>query len=287
MKLDEILKPCVELVSLSLSLDTNHRQKLANDEILRQNFANDVSLLIIHHPTVKRLVFRNFEDSIVGYEDKYPLPTSLETLILSDSRVYFEHWTDASNTPHIRDLTIVKTSCRSQSEMEGCFRFIEGHAETLVSLHINLCMKRHQPTVDRLKRMAKCLAQFNKLQRFTYRVRNVRDILEILLDVMPLIAINQSLNSYSLDCDYEYWRYDRDFLQALQLAMKTVCVGRKRLLDFAIVIVKIGQGFQDGFPIVEYEEYCRLWSVFGYQRHFPDREDDWDEDDTEEDFQDA
>ena len=281
MKLDEILKPCVELASLSLSLNTTH-----GTIFLRQNLANDVSLLISHHPTVKRLVFRYFEDFIVDYEGKYPLPTSLETLELTDSRVDLEHWTDASNTPHIRDLTILSTHFGSQSDMERCLKFVESQAETLVSLHIDLSTFEYQPTVDRLKRMAKRLAQFNKLQRFTYHVQNVHDILEILLHVMPLIAINQSLNSYELSSNsyLRRYMYDRDLLQALQLAMKTTCMGRKRPLDFAIVIFKVGRVLQHGFPIVEYEE---LWDVTGYQPNSLDREDDTDEDDSDEDFQDA
>src|SRR6218665_236395 len=218
LKLDEILKCCVELTSLSLTLYTTH-----GTIFLRQNLAKDVSLLIGHHPAVKRLVLCKFEDLIFGYEDKYPLPTSLETLVLSDSIL-------TSTTPRIRDLTILNTRCDSQSDMERCLKFVENQAETLVSLHIDLSMNGQQPTVDRLKRMTKRLAEFNKLQRFTYRMPNVRDILEILLDVMPLIAINQSLNSYSLDSDSYLWRYDRDFLQALQLAMKAICMG-----DFLIL----------------------------------------------------
>src|SRR6218665_3530539 len=253
LKLDEILKPCVELTSLSLTLYTTH-----GTIFLRQNLAKDVSLLIGHHPTVKRLVLCKFEDLIVGYEDKYPLPTSLETLVLSDSIL-------TSTTPHIRDLMISNTCCGCQSDMERCLRFVESQAETLVSLHIDLSMNGQQPTVDRLKRMTKRLAEFNKLQRFMYRVQNLHDILEILIDVMPLIAINQSLNSYSLDS--YLWTYDREFLQALQLAMKTTCIGRRRLLDFATVIFHVDEEFQDGFPIVEYED---LWEVVGYRFHLPE-----------------
>jgi len=250
LKLDEILKPCVELTSLSLSLYATD-----GTTSLRQNLAKDVSLLIGHHPTVKRLVLYKFKDLMVGYEDKYPLPTSLETLELVDSIL-------TSSTPHIRDLTILNTHCGSQSDMEGCLKFVESQAETLVSLDIYLSTKRDQPTVDRLKHMAKRVAQFSKLKSFAYRVENVDNILEILRDVMPLIAVNQSLNSYELRSDSDLRRYDRDFLQSLQLAMKKICVGSERLVDFATVIFLVGKKFQDGFPIVQYED---LWDVVGHQ----------------------
>jgi len=104
LKLDEILKPCVELTYLSLHLFTAGR-----NDALRQQLANDLSLLIDHLPTLKRLVLDGFQDLLVGYWDKYRLPTSLETLALRDSvlmHVDFEHGTDASTTSHIRDLTI-------------------------------------------------------------------------------------------------------------------------------------------------------------------------------------
>jgi len=135
-----------------------------------------------------------------------------------------EHGTDASTTSHIRDLTISSSLVsKSPSDINGYLKFVESHAETLVSLHIDLSRGEHQPTVDSLKRMAKRLAKFNKLQRFTYHVQNVHDILVILRDVIPLIAVNQSLNSYSLSSDFGLLRYDRDFLQSLQLTMKTIC----------------------------------------------------------------
>jgi len=259
LKLDKILKPCVELTSLSLELLTAVR-----NVALRQKLANDVSLLIGHHPTLKRLVLDNFEDLLVGCWDKNRLPTSLETLELYHTilmRVDLEHGTDTSTTSHIRDLSI--TSFSSPSDIEGHLKFVESHAETLVSLHINFSWGDHQPTVDRLKRMAKRLAKFNKLQRFTYHVQNVDDILEMLLDVMPLI---ESLNSYHLSSDDTL--YDRDFLQSLQLAMKKTCIGRKGLLDFATVIFYVGgRKFQDGIPIVEYEE---LSEVLGCHCHLRD-----------------
>jgi|SRR6218665_2953035 len=232
-KLDEILKPCVELTSLSLSLCANQR----NDTV-RRKLANNLSLLIGHHPSLKRLVLENFEDLLVGYWDQYRLPTSLETLEFKDSslmRVDLEHGTNT--TSHIRDIKISSFSCSiSPSEIEGYLKFVESHAETLVSLDINLSENEHQPTVDSLKRMAKRLAQFNKLQRFKYKVRSVHDMLAILRDVMPLIASNQSLNSYSIASACCLLGYDKDILQQLQLAMKTICVGRKRLLDFAKLI---------------------------------------------------
>src|SRR6218665_3087549 len=56
-KLDEILKPCVELTSLSLSLCANQR-----NGTVRRKLANNLSLLIGHHPSLKRLVLENFED---------------------------------------------------------------------------------------------------------------------------------------------------------------------------------------------------------------------------------
>src|SRR6218665_1979843 len=235
LKLDEILKPCVELTSLSLSLCANQR-----NDALQQSLANDVSLLIGHHPTLKRLVLRHFRDLIVGYWDKYRLPTSLETLEFYDSslmHVDLEHGTDASTTSHIRDIEISSFLYSiSPSEIEGYLKFVESHAETLVSLDIDLSWNEHQPTVDSLKRMAKRLAQFNKLQRFKYKVRNVHDMLVILREVMPLIASNQSLNSYSITSDRCFLGCDNEILQQLQLAMKTICIGRKRLLDFAILI---------------------------------------------------
>src|SRR6218665_1791464 len=197
LKLDEILKPCVELTSLSLTLFTAER-----NDLFRQKLANDLSLLIGRHPTLKRLVLDNFEDLLAGYWDKYRLPTSLETLGLYNSilmRVDLEHGTDASTTSHIRDIKITNflySICPSQ--IEGCLKFVESHAETLVSLDINLSGGEHQPAVDSLKHMAKRLAKFKKLQRFTYYVRKRQDLLEILHDVMPLIASNQSLNSYRI-----------------------------------------------------------------------------------------
>src|SRR6218665_3425291 len=194
LKLDEILKPCVELTYLSLHLFTAGR-----NDALRQQLANDLSLLIDHLPTLKRLVLDGFQDLLVGYWDKYRLPTSLETLVLKDSIltcVDLEHGTDASTTSHIRDLTISNILlCKSPSHINGYLKFVESHAETLVSLDIFVCVGEHQPTVDSLKLMAKRLAKFNKLQRFTYRVQNAHDILVILRDVMPLIAIIQSFDS--------------------------------------------------------------------------------------------
>src|SRR6218665_1048212 len=255
LKLDEILKPCVALTSLSLNLYT--REMHEGNDALRQKLANDLSLLIGHHPTLKRLVLGYFQDLLVGYLDKYLLPTSLETLELCDSvltRVDLEHGTDASTTSHIRDLTISNYS--SPSDTEGYLKFVESHAETLVSLHINLSSGEHPPTVDSLKRMAKRLAKFNKLQRFTYYVQNVRDMLEILRDVMPLIAIIQSFDSYILTSDSDLLTYDRDFLQELKLAMKTACIGKRRLLDFSRVYFRVRQKFEDGMPTVEYDEQC-------------------------------
>jgi len=251
-KLDEILKPCVVLTSLSLKLFTAER-----NDLFRQKLANDLSLLIGHHPTLKRLVLRNFLDLLVGYGNKYPLPTSLETLVLHDS--VLTRWTDATTTSHIRDFTISNDSFCSirPSDVEGCLKFVESHAETLVSLHINLSSGEHQPTVDRLKRMAKRLAQFNKLQRFTYYPDNDNDLLEILHDVMSLI--NQSLNSYTLS-DSSFLgddRRDRDFIQSVQMAMKTICRQRRRLLDFALLTFDGHDGF-NGITIVDYEDMCEV-----------------------------
>src|SRR6218665_4040532 len=264
LKLDEILKPCVELSSLSLRLITAER-----NDALRPKLANDLSLLIGHHPTLKRLVLGNFQDLLVGYWDKYRLPTSLETLVLCDSvlmRVDLEHGTDASTTSHIRDLTILNYEYRYffPFDVEGYLKFVESHAETLVSLDIDLSIDQHQPTVDRLKHMAEHLAKFNKLQRFRYRVQNVDDILEILLHVMPLIAVNQSLNSYTLIADRHLSGYDGDFLQSLQLAMKKICIGRERLLDFAELFFFVEAEFYDCIPIFEYEDICNL---VGYMCH--------------------
>src|SRR6218665_1828521 len=177
LKLDEILKPCVELSSLSLRLITAER-----NDALRPKLANDLSLLIGHHPTLKRLVLGNFQDLLVGYWDKYRLPTSLETLVLCDSvlmRVDLEHGTDASTTSHIRDLTILNYEYRYffwPSDIEGYLKFVESQAETLVSLDINLSNVQHRPTVDSLKHMAEHLAKFNKLKSFRYRVLDVDDI---------------------------------------------------------------------------------------------------------------
>src|SRR6218665_410729 len=140
LKLDEILKPCVELTSLSLELYWAER----NDAV-RQKLANDLSLLIGHHPTLKRLVLRDFEDLLVGYWDKYRLPTSLETLEVHRTilmHVDLEHGKDASTTSHIRDLTI--SSKTSLSDIEGYLKFVESHAETLVSLHIDFRWSEHQ-----------------------------------------------------------------------------------------------------------------------------------------------
>src|SRR6218665_632826 len=277
LKLDEILKPCVELTSLSLTLST---AELC--DALGQRVANDLTLLIGHHPTLKRLVLHNFKDLLVGHWDIYRLPISLETLELKDSILTFvdlEHGTDASTISHIQDLTISNffLSIRP-SEIEGYLKFVESQAETLVSLRINLSRNEYQPTVDRLKRMAKRLAKFNKFQRFTYHVKNVHDILEILLDVLPLI---ESLNSYDLRSDSCLFKHGRDFLQSLQLAMKKICIGRKGLLDFATVIFYACQEFQDGIFIGEYDD---LLEVMGYQCHSPD---DYDcEHDIDEDFQD-
>src|SRR6218665_3684068 len=263
LKLDEILKPCVELTSLSLELYTVER-----NDALRQKLANDLSLLIGHHPTLKRLALENFQD-LVGFGDKYRLPTSLETLVLEASVltcVDLEHGTDSSTTSHIRDLTI--SSFPSLSDIEGYLKFVESHAETLVSLHINLSSGEHQPPVDSLKRMAKRLAKFNKLQRFRYHVQNVHDILVILRDVMPLIAINQSLTSYSISSDSGLLTYNGDFLQALQLAMKKICIGRRRVLDFGSVFLTVDDAeFGDGNPTVQYEDVCELE---GYQGHSDD-----------------
>src|SRR6218665_48101 len=254
LKLDEILKPCVELTSLSLELYTVER-----NDALRQKLANDLSLLIGHHPTLKRLALENFQD-LVGFGDKYRLPTSLETLVLEASVltcVDLEHGTDSSTTSHIRDLTI--SSFSSLSDIEGYLKFVESHAETLVSLHINLSRGEHQPTVDSLKRMAKRLAKFNKLQRFRYHVQNVHDILVILRDVMPLIASNQSFNSYELNSDSGLLNCDGDFLQALQLAMKQICIGRRQVLDFGLVCLEgYDAEFGDGNPTVQYEDIREL-----------------------------
>jgi len=263
LKLDEILKPCVELTSLHLRLRLFRAER---NDALRQKLANDVSLLIGRHPTLKRLVLHNFEDLLVGYGDIYRLPTSLETLILLNSslmRVDLEHWTNASTTSHIRNLTIM--SClrsESPSHINGYLKFVESHAETLVSLDINLCMVEHLPTVDSLKRMAKRLAQFNKLQSFKYHVQNVHDLLVILLDVLP-----QSLNSCHLCTSSCLLSYGRDFLQSLQLAMKKMCIGRKGLLDFARVDFYVDKEFADGIPTVEYDE---LSEVIGYSCHSSD-----------------
>src|SRR6218665_837461 len=255
LKLDEILKPCVELTSLSLQLLVNHR-----NDALRQKLANDFSLLIDHHPTLKRLVLRNFKDLLAGYWAKYCLPTSLKTLELDRTifmGVDLEHGKDASTTSHIRDLTISNSS--SPSEIEGCLKFVESHAETLVLLHINFCWGEHQPTVDRLKRMAKRLAKFNKLQSFTYDVENVHDILEMLRDVMPLIAINESFDSYDISSNSSLFKYNRDFLQALQLAMKKICIGRRRVLDYGLVFFDVDYPlYGDDNPTVQYQDVSEL-----------------------------
>src|SRR6218665_42027 len=282
LKLDEILKPCVELTSLSLSLSFASLSDAKQCDALGQKLANDVSLLIGHHPTLKRLVLESFDDLLVGYLDKYRLPTSLETLVLYHTSlmcvVDLEHGTDASTTSHIRDLTISNFFyfvC--PSDIERYLKFVESQAETLVSLHINLSRCVHQPTVDRLKHMAKRLAKSNKLQHFTYHVQNAHAILEILLDVLPLI---ESLKSYNLSSDS--CLCDRDFLQSLQLAMKKICIGRKGLLDFAKVILYVGgREFQDGIPIVEYE---KLSEVLGCQCHLLDGYDS--ECDMDENFED-
>src|SRR6218665_288734 len=191
LKLDEILKPCVELTSLSLTLSTAELY-----DALGQRLANDLTLLIGHHPTLKRLVLHNFEDLLVDHWDIYRLPISLETLVLKDTVftcVDLEYGTDASTISHIQDFTISNFFLSIwPSDREEYLKFVKSQAETLVSLHINLS-RDPQPTVDSLKHMAKRLAKFNKLQRFTYHVKNVDDILEMLLDVMPLI---ESLNSY-------------------------------------------------------------------------------------------
>src|SRR6218665_470271 len=105
LKLDEMLKPCVEMTSLSLTLYAAERSSA-----LQQKLANDLSLLIGHHPTLKRLVLRNFEDHLVRYWDINCLPTSLETLEVYNSilmRVDVEH----STASHIRDLTISSFLC--------------------------------------------------------------------------------------------------------------------------------------------------------------------------------
>jgi len=267
LKLDEILKPCVELTTLrlTLSLCTSHR-----NDTLRQNLANDVSLLFSHHPTVHTVFFTGFEDLIVGYWDKYRLPTSLETLVLLNSvlmRVDLDHSTDVSTTSRIRHIKIASMRYSiCPSGVEGYLKFVESHAETLVSVDINLSWNEHQATENSLKRMAKRLAQFNKLQSFTYYVRNVDDILVILREVMPLIAINQSLNSYSISSNRCFLGYDRDFLQSLRLAMKTICVGRERLLDFAMLISDGHEG-SNGIPIVEYGD---LFEVVGYRCRYPE-----------------
>src|SRR6218665_190148 len=124
LKLDEMLKPCVELTSPSLVLLTAVR-----NDALRQKLANDVSLLIGHHPTLKRLVLDNFEDLLVGCWDKYRLPTSLETLLYRTilMRVDLEHGTDASTTSHIRDLSI--TSFFSPSDIEGHFVMLQSSSK--------------------------------------------------------------------------------------------------------------------------------------------------------------
>src|SRR6218665_2658342 len=272
LKLDEILKPCVALTSLSLTLSTAERY-----DGLGQRLANDLTLLIGHHPTLKRLVLNNFENRLDGHWDICHLPISLETLVLKDSLltcVDLEHWTDSSTISHIQDLTISNFFLSIwPSEIEGYLKFVESQAETLVSLHINLSRCEYQPTVDSLKRMAKRLAKFNKLERFTYHERNVHDILVILRDVLPLI---ESLKSYDLRSDSCLFRHDtRDSLQSLQLAMKKICIGRQGLLDFATVNFYVCREFQDGIFIGEYED---LLEVMGYQCHSPDDEYDMDED---------
>src|SRR6218665_549525 len=284
LKLDEILKPCVELTSLSLTLSTGDLCYA-----LGQRVANDLSLLIGHHPTLKRLVLHNFEDLLVDYWDIYRLPISLETLVLKNSVltcVDLEYGTDASTISHIQNLTISNYSWH-MSEIEGYLKFIESQAETLVSLHIHLFLCDYLPHVHSLKHMAKCLAKFNKLQRFTYHmenvgdeldVQNLYDMLEILLDVMPLI---ESLKSYNLIRSSGSCLYDRDILQSLQLAMKKICIGRKGLLDFATVNFNECQEFQDGIFIGEYDD---LLEVMGYQCHSSD--DYGCERDMGEDFQD-
>src|SRR6218665_3513185 len=202
LKLDEILKPCVELTSLSLTLSTAELY-----DALGQRLANDLTLLIGHHPTLKRLVLHNFEDLLVDHWDIYRLPISLETLVLKDTVftcVDLEYGTDASTISHIQDFTISNFFLSIwPSDSEEYLKFVKSQAETLVSLHINLS-RDPQPTVDSLKHMAK---------RFTYHMKNVDDILEILLDVMPLI---KSLNSYDLRSDSYLclFRHDRDFLQS-------------------------------------------------------------------------
>src|SRR6218665_1751522 len=113
--LDEILKPCVELISLSLTLSTAELY-----DALGQRVANDLTLLIGHHPTLKRLVLHNFEDLLVDHWDIYRLPISLETLVLKDSVltcVDLEYGTDASTISHIQNLTISNYSW-DMSEIE-------------------------------------------------------------------------------------------------------------------------------------------------------------------------
>src|SRR6218665_3307886 len=271
LKLDEVLTPCVELTSLSLEL---YR---ANDA-LRQKLANDLSLLIGHRPTLKRLVLYRFCDLLVGYWDKYRLPTSLEILVFDYTilmHVDMEHGTDASTTSHIRDLTI--SSKTSLSDIEGYLKFVESQAETLVSLHIDFRWCEHQPTVDRLKRMAKRLAKFNKLQRFTYHGQHAHDILMIVRDVMPLIAVIQSFNSFCIRSNYGCWRIsaddedDKDILQQLQLAMKKICIVRRRVLDFGTVFLDVyNEEFEDDNPAVPYRDVAELE---GYQCHSADDHD--------------
>jgi len=257
LKLDRILKPCVHLTALTLTL--NHGNYHLDDN-LRQNLANDVSLLISHHPTIKRLCLIDFRDLIVGYGYKYCLPTSLDTLALHNcvlTHVDLEHWTDACTKSHIEDLLISGRCSNCPSDTDGILKFVEKLAESLVSLHMDLSANEHQPTVDHLKRMAKRLAKFDKLQRLTYHVQNVRDILEILRDVMP--SINQSLHAYTLCC---LLGCNKDFLRSLQLEMKAMCIERKRLLDFASLVFYVDEDFQDGIPIVKFED---LWGVMGFQ----------------------
>lgn len=274
-KLDEILKPCVELASLTLIL--RHGRHRLNGR-LRENLANDVSLLISHHPTIKELVFWGFRDLIAGYGDKYRLPPLLESFKVVDcvlTLVDWEHWANAYTTSSIRHLTIARRCLSRVSDGDGLLKFVEKHAETLVSLGIQINIL--QPTMDILKRMIKHLAKFNRLQSFTFYVDNVRDMLEFLRDITPSIAVNQSLNSYDLDSCAALLEYDKDFLQSLQAAMMAMCIQRRRLLDFATVTYMDNED-HDGIPLVEYEG---LHGVAGCRNYFIDNDckhDDIDED---------
>jgi len=106
-----------------------------------------------------------------------------------------------------------------------------------------------------------------------------------LLLTRALIAINQSFNSYDISSDSGLLTYNGDFLQALQLAMKKICMGRRRVLDFGTVFLEVDDAeFGDGNPTVQYQDVCELE---GYQCHSDDyydreyyRDDDFNFDDV-------